>query len=90
MLNDSDFEEIVDVDYQQRCEKVSSLIRNTTKEEFEEWLAFDNARIRESLSENEPSGMVGKRAVKSGFILSLLPPAYPPYKSGVKKKSSHS
>ncbi|HEW97219.1 MAG TPA: hypothetical protein ENF37_01040 [Beggiatoa sp.] len=32
--------------------------------------------------------MVGKRAVKSGFILSSLPPVYPPYKSGVKKKSS--
>ncbi len=34
--------------------------------------------------------MVGKRAVKSGFILSFLAPAYPPYKSGVKKKSSKS
>jgi len=29
--------------------------------------------------------MVGKRAVKSGFILSSLRPVYPPYKSGVKK-----
>jgi len=53
-LNDSDFEEefeeeMVDVDYQKRCEKVYSLIRNTTKEEFEEWLAFDNTRVRESL-----------------------------------------
>jgi len=27
---------------------VLSLGTNTTKEEFEEWLAFDNARIRES------------------------------------------
>ena len=33
-------------------------------------------------------GMVGKRAVKSGFILSSLRPVYPPYKSWVKKKSS--
>ncbi len=33
-------------------------------------------------------GMVGFRAVKSWFILSSLPPVYPPYKSGVKKKSS--
>lgn len=62
MLNDSDFEEMVDVDYQKRCEKVCSLIRNTTKEEFEEWLAFDNARIRESLSENE-----SKQATTSQF-----------------------
>jgi len=30
-------------------------------------------------------GMVGKRAVKSGFILSSLRPVYPPYKSCVKK-----
>ncbi|RKZ49721.1 MAG: hypothetical protein DRR08_30825 [Candidatus Parabeggiatoa sp. nov. 2] len=51
MLNDSDFEEMVDVDYQKRGEKVCSLIRNTSKEEFEEWLAFDNARITESLTE---------------------------------------
>ena len=29
--------------------------------------------------------MVGKRAVKYGFILSSLRPVYPPYKSGVKK-----
>jgi hypothetical protein len=29
--------------------------------------------------------MVGFRAVKSGFILSSLPPVYPPYKSWVKK-----
>jgi hypothetical protein len=53
MLND--FEEMVDVDYQKRCEKVCSLIRNTTKEEFEEWLAFDNARMTESLTEAETS-----------------------------------
>jgi len=35
-------------------------------------------------------GMVGKRAVKSRFILSSLAPAYPPYKSWMKKKSSKS
>ncbi len=29
-------------------------------------------------------GMVGFRAVKSGFILSSLRPVYPPYKSWVK------
>jgi len=34
--------------------------------------------------------MVGKRAVKSGLILSSWPPVYPPYKSGVKKKLSKS
>ena len=28
---------------------------------------------------------MGKRAVKSGCILSSLPPVYPPYKSWVKK-----
>jgi hypothetical protein len=50
MLNESDFEEMVDVESQKRCEEVCSLIRNTTIEEFEEWLAFDNARRAESLT----------------------------------------
>ncbi len=34
-------------------------------------------------------GMVGKRAVKSGLILSSLRPVYPPYKSGLKKNSQN-
>jgi hypothetical protein len=60
---------MVDVDYQKRCEKVCSLIRNTTKEEFEEWLAFDNARIRESLSKAETSRYL---AIFFNFVFSSI------------------
>jgi len=57
-------------------------------------LDLNSIKIREALLSLMPSGkksrcaaarMVGKRAVKYRFILSSLAPAYPPYKSGMKK-----
>jgi hypothetical protein len=73
MLNDSDFEEMVDVDYQKRCEKVCSLIRNTTQAEFEEWLAFDNARITESLTDNEPRQAATSQLSSTSLLSSIQP-----------------